>query len=227
MYPIGHVSRGGAFVLLFAVGALIVRPTLGFSITQAGRDCPIPPSEESFASLWPHLSFYDPGYEEARDVLEEKVCRAEIRDEVIHFIRRSAECGDLAHQDQLRLAVMLAAVRNHATSQTENGEICRIIASAERHLPDFFAHTLSAAPEYIGLTIEALKIDRDFLAMDPVAGGSRRESCRDWAAWLLRQSTGKDFGTSYERWREWWDREGRLLEFDSTEMKYQEPKASP
>jgi hypothetical protein len=118
--------------------------------------CSLPPVNDSFADLWTGLSPSHEGHPPARSELEKRLGPAEIRHKALKFIEESTKCSSLPHEDQMRLAVLLAVVRNQTDSNSEHARIVSVVR-AGRELTDFFARCLSPAPPYVETTIEALR----------------------------------------------------------------------
>ncbi|RPJ87302.1 MAG: hypothetical protein EHM18_01805 [Acidobacteria bacterium] len=97
------------------------------TLLTAACGCALPPLDESFSDLWVDLSLYDDGYEPARDNLIERLSRFENRQRALEFIEKSVKCSSIHHEDQLRLATLLAVVRNQATSESEHARIFQAI----------------------------------------------------------------------------------------------------
>jgi hypothetical protein len=125
------------------------------------------------------------------------------------------------HEDQLRLAWIVAALRARVTAE-ERPAISKAMRRGVKHT-DFLAHSLwPPSPEYIAVAFEALRTPEatTYQGADSVSGQRKTRSLHEFVVGMLREATNRDFGASAQAWERWWEDEGRFLEWDQDQMIY-------
>jgi hypothetical protein len=152
------------------------------------------------------------------NMLKEK----DYRIRVLEFVDHQLNANHLSDDYQLRLAGVVNGLKMAIpdTEVNEKEKIREFIKNGRKY-PTFYGGILSVDPYYLLDSLEVFKNEKDIYAFFPHPDGlGSRYIVQDLFLYVLKTATKEDFGKNYDKWKEWWERNGRYLKYNKNEMEY-------
>ncbi len=185
------------------------------------------------SSIMPYWSDLQPWAGEERfysalDQLDEYLVTETNRIQAIMLVRETLKAKRISFKDQFRLATVVGHLQKHTQKREgEVREVYSLIMEGKSHI-DYYGLVVDyPVPAYITASFDLFTNKQDLIAhsFNPDGGAKISYSIQAYTLEHLRKVTKQKYDANYDNWMNWWEREGRHLDFDYEEMEYMYPSA--